>query len=129
MKKILCNCVFCMKLQENLRASIDLPETGPVTVVEGAADFSEAQHLFRITPELIRQHNPYKMDCADACSFFDLYRRDFDAVFSNALADFVRSKMSPQLRYIPYVPKVTEPLDSIEYIEPDEAIPPAGRRC
>ena len=54
---------------------------------------------------------------------------DFDAVFSNALADFVRSKMSPQLRYIPYVPKVTEPLDSIEYIEPDEAIPPAGRRC
>ena len=125
MKQILCSCTICSKLPEEGRIAITCPETGPATVtnVSEVADFSEAQHIFRITPELIRQHNPYKMDCADACSFFDLYRRDFDAVFSNALADFVRSKMSPQLRYIPDVPKVTEPLDSIEYINCPEPTP------
>ena len=102
MKRILCNCVLCMKLPENLRVLIDLPETGPATVtnVSEVADFSEAQHIFRITPELIRQHNPYKMENADACSFFDLFRRDFDAVLSNAFAEYVRSKMNPQLRYV-----------------------------
>ena len=102
MKQILCSCTICSNLPEEGRIAITCPETGPATVtnVSEVADFSEAQHIFRITPELIRQHNPYKMENADACSFFDLFRRDFDAVLSNAFAEYVRSKMNPQLRYV-----------------------------
>lgn len=100
MKRILCDCFICSKLPEDLRQVMHFPETGPVTVTETSemADYnkSEAQHSFRITPETIRQHNPYTMDYVAACSFFNLYRRDFDAVLSNALAEYVRSKMSPQ---------------------------------
>lgn len=116
MKRILCDCFICSKLPEDLRQVMHFPETGPVTVTETSemADYnkSEAQHSFRITPETIRQHNPYTMDYVAACSFFNLYRRDFDAVLSNALAEYVRSKMSPKLRYVPENPSnITEPLN------------------